>query len=778
MPAPNGNCTIRALEKIQIQPERLAVWSLRHGAISFGRFGEMAAWQQLRCHKMGIESGDVVVVMALPSPSLYAALVALMGLGCPVVFVEPWMPVQQIEQVLSKLSPKALFADSFGNLWSLRSRLLRSLKKVRVDDLTEMRTDSSHLEIKAVEPARPAIFSFTTGTTGIPKGVVRTHEYLWQLHEILYKYGDEASLDGPDLTIFPNLVLFHIGAGRGSLLVPTNWSITALQRIRELNKDLWPQSLSCGPAFLKRLLEYNLQSPSLRSIHVGGAMVECDLLEAAVKALPRTNIRQVYGGTEVEPVSFCDANVSLENSRRKGYMHALNVGFPIQELKTQWDDQGILWVSGPNVCPEYVTDAEANKHNKKRDSEGILWHRTGDRILQDESGFWYAGRADQSLEDFLFEQKLYARLGHSRAFLYRDAKSDGIVVADDEVRHVERIAKSIGNNDFKVWNAIIARDRRHRSRIDRAGTWRKGLRMQRWWIYIKERSPLFVLLLLAAGPVVSGFFLGQVHGQCNQLPRSVCLQTQPSAALAILAIVSSVLFMVLARMMDEMKDFEKDKLANPGRPLPRGLISTQEMGRAIVGAFSVLLLLSAGHLLLSAQLQGLLMAISAVYLWLMYKEFYIGSFLAGYPLLYALSHQIVGVPLYLYGVSLFSSMFAEQELAWLYVGVNVCASISYEFTRKLKPDAHPAAQTYRQIYGLQKSAAIAIFFQTVSIFLAAIMLRSGVSAAVPLLVVQGLALLMIFQQVIRDKSHKASEGIAALSVLFAAWVGVFTVFRF
>ncbi|NBW80872.1 hypothetical protein EBR21_03875, partial [bacterium] len=226
------------------------------------------------------------------------------------------------------------------------------------------------------------------------------------------------------------------------------------------------------------------------------------------------------------------------------------------------------------------------------------------------------------------------------------------------------------------------------------------------------------------------------------------------------------------------KDFEKDKLANPGRPLPRGLISTKEMVRAIGGLFAILLLLSAAHLLLLAQLQGLLMAASVVYLWLMYKEFYIGAFLAGYPLLYALSHQIVGVPLYLYGVSLFASLFAGQELAWVYVGVNVCASISYEFTRKLKADAHPAALTYRQIYGLHKSAAIAAFFQALSIILAVSMYRSGISAVVPLLVVQGLALLLIVLQGMRDAHQKASEGFAALAVLFAAWVGVFTVFRF
>ncbi|MFZ9519080.1 MAG: AMP-binding protein [Silvanigrellaceae bacterium] len=778
MPAPNGNCTIRAFEKMNTQPERLAIWSLRHGTISFRGLGEMASGQQRICTNNGIVGGDVVVVMALPSPSLYAAMVALMGLGCPVVFIEPWMPAIQIEQVVASLSPKALFVDTFGLLWSLRSRSLRSLRKFKIDERADGFPDASILQIHPVDPARPAIYSFTTGTTGTPKGVVRTHEYLWNLHETIVKYSDESLLDGPDLTIFPNLVLFHIGAGRGSLLVPANWSLTALQRIRELSRELLPQSLSCGPAFLKRLLDYNLHPPSLKSIHVGGAMIECELLEAAVKAFPRSSIKQVYGGTEVEPIAICEAHVSLENSRQKGFVHALNVGFPIQELKSTWDENGVLWVAGPNVCPEYVGGGDANKRNKRRDAEGVIWHRTGDRILQDDKGFWYAGRAEQPLDDFLFEQKLYARLGHSRAFLHRDSNSNGIIVADDSVRHIEQVASDIGARKFQVWRSIILRDRRHRSRIDRLGTWRKGLRMQRWWIYLRERSPLMVLVLLSAGPLVSGLFLAQVHGQCPELPRGVCLQGQPSLFLAGLSIFSSVLFMVLARMMDELKDHEKDKQANPGRPLPRGLISPAEMNRGVVLLFFVLLAASAAHLFFSAPLQAMLMGVSAIYLWLMYKEFYIGSFLAAWPLAYALSHQMVGVPLYLYGVSLFSPAFIQQDLAWFYVGINVCASISYEFTRKLKSDAHPAARTYRQIYGLNKAAAIALAFQFGSFLLALTTYRNGIPAVLPLMVVQSLASCMILLQAWRDAHHKSSEGVSALAVLAAAWVGLFSLFRF
>lgn len=778
MPSANGNCSIRALTKIQENPAALCLWSVGHGSVSFARFGEMAALQQSQALGHGLNAGDVVVVMALPSPHLYSVLIALMGLGCPIVFIEPWMPAAHIEAALSHCNPKAIFTDTFGQLWRLRSHVLRTLPRFDVQQTGGSKPSGEQLQILPVDPATAAIISFTSGTTGHPKGVVRTHEYLWNLHEILVKYGEDEKLKGPDLTIFPNLVLFNIGNGRGSLLVPANWSLNALQRVRELDKELWPQTLSCGPAFLRRLMEYNLCPPSLRSIHVGGALVECDLLESVIRLLPRAVIKQVYGGTEVEPVAFCVAQRSLDNSRKKGYLHALNVGFPIAELKTRWDERGALWVSGPNVCPEYLGSREENLRYKKRDEDGTLWHCMGDRILADDDGLWYSGRVDQPAEDFLFEQKLYARLGHARAFLHRDLKNNAIIVADDDRRHVETVARELSTEKFEVWGSIITRDRRHRARIDRKTTWQRGLRMQRWKIYLKERSPLFVLLLLATGPLFSGYFLSQVHGSCADSPRGVCLQSSFGLAAGLTAVLASVLFMVLARMMDELKDFEKDKIANPSRPLPRGLISPQEMSSAILYLFLFLLAVACSFFLVAGPLSAVLMIFSTLYLWLMYKEFYVGAWLANYPLWYALSHQVVGVPLYLFGVTLFAPNFAGEPLAWMFVGANVCSSVAYEFARKLKPDAHPAARTYRQIYGLKISAIIAMLFNFAAMGIVYAAHQTGFSGLAPLFVFQAVFAFMLLFQMIKDSFHKQSEGIAALVVLLSAWMGIFVVFRF
>jgi 4-hydroxybenzoate polyprenyltransferase len=289
--------------------------------------------------------------------------------------------------------------------------------------------------------------------------------------------------------------------------------------------------------------------------------------------------------------------------------------------------------------------------------------------------------------------------------------------------------------------------------------------MQRWWTYLKERSPLFILLILSTGPLVSGFFLSQVHGNCEASGSQSCIRNSPRAELTFLAILSSMTFMILARMMDELKDFAKDKIANPLRPLPRGLISPSEMSRAVVLVFGILLAFSGLILFWGSALSSILLGFSVLYLWLMYKEFYVASRLAEFPIIYALSHQFVGVPLYLFGVT-------------LYVGSNVAASLTYEFARKLRPDAHTAAATYRQIYGLKKAAALTLFFQITALLFSVQALSGGFQGAAILLALQLCVIVVLCVVTAKDSHHKAAEGLAALGVLASAWMGLFVFFKF
>ncbi|NCA18046.1 MAG: hypothetical protein EBS90_13565, partial [Betaproteobacteria bacterium] len=106
--------------------------------------------------------------------------------------------------------------------------------------------------------------------------------------------------------------------------------------------------------------------------------------------------------------------------------------------------------------------------------------------------------------------------------------------------------------------------------------------MARWLKYVKERFPLVTYLLLSGAMCWSGASLFMVS------PFSAHIQTT-------LSMLGILLFFFELRLMDEWKDFEKDKVAHPARPLPRGLIQPREVrigigtGIALMLAFTVLL---------------------------------------------------------------------------------------------------------------------------------------------------------------------------------------------
>lgn len=150
--------------------------------------------------------------------------------------------------------------------------------------------------------------------------------------------------------------------------------------------------------------------------------------------------------------------------------------------------------------------------------------------------------------------------------------------------------------------------------------------MRNWIIFARERFPLPAYLILCGGFTFSGLFLFDSSLRWISFVFSFC---------------GLLLFFFELRLMDEVKDFKKDAVAHPERPLPRGLISLAQARQITLGV----LLLMVFFALLAKMLLNTPSAVSylalTIYLGLMYKEFFIGKWLEGRPVLYALAHQIV-----------------------------------------------------------------------------------------------------------------------------------------
>lgn len=283
--------------------------------------------------------------------------------------------------------------------------------------------------------------------------------------------------------------------------------------------------------------------------------------------------------------------------------------------------------------------------------------------------------------------------------------------------------------------------------------------MARWLTYLKERSPIALIL-----PIGLGVYFSAQQGTGHGFSLFAFLG----------AVVGLTGWLILARLMDEKKDYHKDLAAHPERPLPRGLLTVPEVEVAILRCTWGLFALAGVFAALGNIPAAIGYAVSVGYLWLMYREFYVGEWLGEYPIPYAISHQIVVWPMYAYVFALFEPASLVSTLTLAYGLCSMGSSMTFEISRKLDPNAHPALKTYLVMYGPAKTFALTLVFVALSA-IGAQLLGLGVI----LWPLEALAVVAASTVFWKPGAFKAVEGVTALSSLIhlfgiaiAHWAGL------
>lgn len=221
--------------------------------------------------------------------------------------------------------------------------------------------------------------------------------------------------------------------------------------------------------------------------------------------------------------------------------------------------------------------------------------------------------------------------------------------------------------------------------------------MNRWWVYIKERFPLPVYALLVGGYTASTSLF---YPPANHISFSAYA-------------IGLAVFFFLLRLMDEYKDHEKDKIVHPDRPIPRGLFSASEVKRAIQTLEWIMIAYSVFLMFTFSIVAGLCYLFICLHLWGMFKEFYFHK-LSDYPLFYAITHQVILIPIVWLGVWL---AHPEQPINLemiAYGAFSLGAFFSYEICRKLDPESNKLNKTYLQFYGPVKVALVVAILVSMS----------------------------------------------------------------
>ena len=420
-------------------------------------------------HGRGITAGDRLLVALPIGVDLFATLGALWRLGAVAVFPEPALGLRGLRHAIRTTRPRGLLAS--GAYRALR--LLPGLLGRPCIDPSRPGRGRAVSELPAPpDPDQAALISFTSGSTGVPKGICRTHRFMMAQLDALRPILDSGEVER-DLVAFPVFTLMCLAQGRTAVL--PDWSPRQTDRVTPDALQAWIRDSTATrallPPALVEVLARTRDTGMLHTVFTGGGPVKPALVDALHEAHPHLRIVSVYGSTEAEPIAVLDwADVTDIDRARMEAGGGLLAGPPVGGVDVTLADDEIL-VAGPHVTTGYLDPAQ-DAQTKVRDGARIF-HRTGDGGFFDPQGrLWLLGRhgglirTENGLRGpFSIEMRAEADPAIRRAAL---APLDGETVLALELSGTERPAADAAALDVDrvVILDAIPMDQRHHSKVD------------------------------------------------------------------------------------------------------------------------------------------------------------------------------------------------------------------------------------------------------------------------------------------------------------------------
>lgn len=440
------NIAKKLSEKSEQHPDKkailLPVWNhfqrqYFYKYLTFRELESLSNYYANMFQKEGFKKGQKALLFVKPSFDFPALVFALFKLGVIPVLIDPGMGRANLLKAIERTKPEILIA--IPRVHIARIFFKETFKTIThaittghlcwngMKSIKGKKSNISQSRFNAIEmaPDETAAILYTSGGTGVPKGVVYTNRIFSEQSRILKEMFKLGPTD-IDFPCFPLFSLFTTGMGMCGCIPDMDPSKPAKCNPKKIVRNIIDSKATfCtgSPAIWKKVADYCSKNKiiltSVKHLVMFGAPVRMELHQQFETIIPNGTTHTPYGATESLPVSCIDGKFLLKNCREKTLSgKGTCIGYPVtktdikiikitnEEIKNidsitecaRFETGEII------VCSNIVTKQYFEMSNETAlakiydDEKNIVWHRMGDLgYIDDNNLLWFCGRKVHSI---------------------------------------------------------------------------------------------------------------------------------------------------------------------------------------------------------------------------------------------------------------------------------------------------------------------------------------------------------------------------------------------
>lgn len=420
-------------------PDR-ACTIFKGAVISYRDMNKMADSIAAALVEMGVKKGDRVGIFMPNIPQFVPAYFGILKAGGVVVAVNPTYPVEEILTPVNDAGIEVMFCMSrfYGKLKEVRAR--SGLKKIIVSNIKEAlppvlrvlftlakekkegdRVDSlesgdvwmkdllakhanSSKPAVDIQPDDTALFQYSGGTTGVPKGAVAMHRNI--VANTLQIKSWMTGLEEGNEVVLMGIPLFHVygmvagmnfamSGGATMVMVPNARDLKdVLENISKYKATIFP-----GVPLLYNAINNH---PDVKAGKYNLSSIKaCVSGSAALMRETKEEFERLTGGKVFEGYGMSEAPTATHCNPLNGVNKTGSIGMPLPDVDVKiisLDDGetemplgeiGEVVINGPQVMKGYHNMPTETANSLRQLKDGRTWLFTGDIARMDEDGYFY-----------------------------------------------------------------------------------------------------------------------------------------------------------------------------------------------------------------------------------------------------------------------------------------------------------------------------------------------------------------------------------------------------